>query len=326
MEKILVTGAAGYVGQEVVKQLVKLGKDVVSLDCTRASDLTPCIEADLTEAAGLEDALKGATFDTIMHIASLPGDTGDPQQMLRVNVQGCLNMLEVARKMSVQRFVLTSSISVYEWYPATPFNPPDYLPVDEKHPCRPKDMYSTSKRMQELLILTYFHEYHVPTTALRLAAVVGPGGRGGGRGWREFAEQLAGGEVVEVPHFSAEELCHYVDLRDVARMHIALGEHPKAVGEIFNCVGPRPTYGKEFIGILQRLSPGIRVEFGYPWSMAQGGKISFSHKKASDLLGFEPLYDIEASIESIADWVKAGGLQGNRAEMDHSFGGGVKAE
>src|SRR5271169_6769670 len=114
MEKVLVTGSAGYVGQEVVRQLLLLGKEVISLDCTHSSNLTPCIEADLTDAAGLNSALKNTTFDTIIHIASLPGDTGDPQQMLRVNVQGCLNMLEVARKMDIQRFVQTSSISAYE--------------------------------------------------------------------------------------------------------------------------------------------------------------------------------------------------------------------
>jgi nucleoside-diphosphate-sugar epimerase len=59
-------------------------------------------------------------------------------------------MLQIARATRVSRFVLASSISAYEWYPGTKFNPPDYMPVDERHPCRPKDMYSVSKYMQEL--------------------------------------------------------------------------------------------------------------------------------------------------------------------------------
>jgi UDP-glucuronate 4-epimerase len=313
------------VGKEVVRQLIGLGNDVTSLDCRRAHELTPCIEADLTDAISLGKSLAGYEFDRIIHIAALPGDTGDPVQMMQVNVNGTLNILEVARKMKVKRFVQTSSISAYEWYPATKFQPPDYMPVDEEHPCRPRDIYSTTKRMQELLATTYYHQYGVPTAVLRLTAVVGPGGRGGGRGWREFAEQLAGGESVQVPHFSADELCHYVDLRDVARMQITVAEHPGAVGQIFNCCGPSPTRGSDFIEIIQKLVPGIKVEFGFPWSMAQGGEIAFDMSKAKKLLDYTPRYSIEDSIRSIKEWIDAGGLNQQPAETNETYGSGVSA-
>ncbi len=250
MKTVLVTGATGYVGAEVVRQLRDLGKEVTGLGRNAPAADVPFIQADLTDADGLLRALHGHTFDCIMHIASLPGDTGNPIQMVQVNVNGCQNMLEYARQAGVGRFVLASSISSYEWYPATKFSPPDHMPVTEDHPCRPRDMYSTSKRMQELLVMTYYHQYGLPATVLRLTAVVGPRGRGGGRGWGEFAERLAEGKSVQVPHFSAEELCHYVDLRDVARMFIAAGEHTAAPGQIFNCCGPAPTRGSELQAII----------------------------------------------------------------------------
>jgi len=242
--------------------------------------------------------------------------------MIQVNVDGCQNILEYAREVQVSRFVLASSISAYEWYPATEFSPPERMPVDEDHPCRPRDTYSTSKRMQELLALTYYHQYSLPVAALRLTAVVGPRGRGGGRGWLEFARQLAQGERVQVPHFSAEELCHYVDIRDVARMHIAAASHPGAVGQIFNCCGPSPTRGAEFVEVIKRLDPDIGVDFGFPWSMAQGGEIAFDMSKARELLGFEPLHTLAASIHSIRDWIDAGGLEEEQA-TDESYGAGV---
>jgi nucleoside-diphosphate-sugar epimerase len=322
MDRILVTGAAGYVGSEIVRQLVDIGKDVTSITRRHAHDMTPCIETDLTDFNSLDRALQGFEFDTIIHVASLPGDTGDPQEMIRVNVVGCSNILEVARRMKVNRFVHASSISAYEWYPATPFVAPDYMPVDENHPCRPRDIYSTTKRMQEHLAMTYFHQYGLPTTVLRLTAVVGPGGRGGGRGWGELAAMMAEGKRVQVPHFTPQELCHYVDLRDVARMHITVAEHPAAVGEIFNCCGPAPTRGYEFTEILQKLVPGIEVEFGFPWSMAQGGEIAFDMSKAKNLLGFEPKYTIEDSLRSIKDWIDAGGLKAQTTK-DHAYGKGV---
>ena len=324
MQNVLVTGVTGYVGREVVQQLLAHGKSVTALGRSQPSENIPFIKADLTKADGLKQALEGKSFDCIMHLASLPGDTGNPLQMVEVNVNGLQNLLENARMMQVNRFVQASSISAYEWYPATKFNPPDYMPVDENHPCRPQDMYSTTKRMQEELALTYYYQYNLPTTVLRLTAVIGPFGRGGGRGWRKFAEQLGEGVRVEIPHFSTEELCHYVDYRDVARMHIAAGEHPAAVGQIFNCCGPSPTRGSEFVDIIKHLSPNIEVEVGFPWSMAQGGEVSFDMSKAKALMGYEPMYTVADSVQSIKDWVDSGGLVEERTTSDASYGSGVE--
>jgi len=324
MEHILLTGAAGFVGSQVLRYAVGQGKKVTGLDRYPLVNDVPLIEADLSEAASLESALGGKTFTHIFHFASLPGDTGDPEQMARVNINGCLNLLEYARRTKVDRFVLASSISAYEWYPATKFNPPDYMPVDENHPCRPKDMYSTTKRTQELLVETYYHQYGLPTVILRQTAVVGPHGKGGGRGWRTFAEMLGEGRRVQIPHLTAEELCHYVDVRDVARMFLVVAAHPRAPGEIFNCCGPAPTRGTEFIEIVKGLFPGITVEVGFPWSMAQGGEIAFDMSKAKKLLGFEPIYSLEDSIRSIKEWIEAGGLELEPpAADDRSYGTGV---
>ena len=179
--------------------LLAQGKPVTALDRFCSNFDTPCVVADLTDADGLDQALGGHSFSYIIHLASLPGDTGDPQQMVGLNVNGCLNLLEYARKTKMSRVAIASSISAYEWYPATKFNAPDYLPVDEDHPCRPKDMYSTTKRIQELLALTYYHQYGVPTTLLRLTAVVGPQGRGGGRGWRSSRRNSLKGSEYKSP-------------------------------------------------------------------------------------------------------------------------------
>jgi nucleoside-diphosphate-sugar epimerase len=171
--------------------------------------------------------------------------------------------------------------------------------------------------------MTYYHQYKLPVAILRLTAVVGPAGKGGGRSWYEFAKNLSEGKKVQIPHFSKEELCHYVDIRDVARMFIAAAEHPKSAGEIFNCTGPAPTTGMEFERIVKELVPGIEVECGFPWSMAQGGRIEFDMSKAAKLIDFKPIYYLADSIKSIKDWVDSGGLQEDDAEHK-KFGDGVK--
>ena len=319
-------GAAGFIGTELVKQLKERGDQICALCHSRKADQTAeHLQGDITDADSIHRTLEGRSFDVVYHAASLPGDTGNPQEMINVNVHGLLYMLEWTRRNAVTRYVVSSSISAYEWYPATKFNPPDYMPVDENHPCRPKDMYSVSKRMQELLALAYYHQYQVPTTVLRLTAVVGPGGKGGGRGWREFARMLKEGKKVQIPHFSPEELCHYVDIRDVARMHIAASQAPGALGQIFNCCAREPTRGSEFTEIVKSIVPGIEVECGFAWSMAQGQEVSFDMGKAKELMDFEPKYSLTDAVESIKEWVDTGGLESDMSE-DRQFGSGVEGD
>ena len=143
-----------------------------------------------------------------------------------------------------------------------------------------------TKRAQELIAMTFWHQNQLPVTVLRLTAVIGPEGSGGGRSWRAFARMLAEGERVEIPFFSLEEVCHFIDLRDAARMHIVAAENPGAVGEIFNCCGAESTSGAEFAAALQRLRPGIEVVTGFPWSMAQGDVIRIRHAQGARIPRF----------------------------------------
>jgi len=326
MARCLVVGGSGYIGRELCRQLVERGDEVYALGRSdHPSDVQgQWLKGDITQTEGLQRALGDRRFDVIYHTASLPVDTGNPLEMVTVNLLGLTNVLVYARNTKVRRFVLTSSIAAYEWFPATKFSPPEYMPVNEEHPTRPKDMYASTKRMQEILAMTFHHQYGLPVTALRVTAVVGPRARGGGYGWRKIAEQLKEGKKVEIPHFSMDELCHYVDVRDVARMHIIAGEHPNAIGQIFNCVGPAPTLGSEMAAVIQRLFPGINVAVGFPWSMAQGGKIAFDMSKARRLLNFEPRYTFEDSIRSIKEWIDAGGLEEEPPIESRALETGVK--
>src|SRR5262245_50064410 len=136
MAKCLVVGGSGYIGRELVRLLASQGEDVYVLNRSARPSLLPGVwlQADITDSQAVTTALAPYHFDQIYHLASLPGDTGNPLQMVTVNLVGLTNLLVYARDTRVKRFVLSSSISAYEWYPATHFNPPDYMPVDEEHP------------------------------------------------------------------------------------------------------------------------------------------------------------------------------------------------
>lgn len=328
MAKCLVVGGNGFIGQAIRRQLMETGRHQVYV-LERYSSSAPLADgwltADITSAESLAGALGDQTFDLVFHVASLAVDTGNPLEMVQVNLVGLANVLKHARDMAAERFVLTSSISAYGWFPATQYEAPLYQPVDEEHPIRCKDMYSSTKRMQEILGLTFCHQYRVPVSVLRLTFTIGPRGQGGGFFWRTFAEKLQAGRSVQIPHFSPHELCHYVDVRDVARMQVEVAEHPEAVGQVFNCCGPSPVHGREFADAVRRVVPGIEVEYGFPWSLAQGGSLAFDMSKAKRLLGFEPRYQVEDSIRNIKAWVDAGGLEADRPHHEPEFVGGVQS-
>src|SRR5207253_7871478 len=118
---------------------------------------------------------------------------------------------------------------------------------------------------------------------------------------------------------------HYVVLADEARRFLVVADHPLAVGDIFNCCGSSPTRGTEFIQIVQNIVPGIEVEVGFPWSMAQGREIAFDMSKAKRLLGFEPTYTLADGVQSIKDWIDVDGLKGEaRVQEDRAYGAGVE--
>lgn len=324
MDRILITGATGFVGSEIVKHLIAAGKEITVLGRSTPDAEVQFLKCDITDQSAVDTALSKRKFRCVVHCASLPGDTGNPKEMVRTNVHGLQNLLEFVRNWGTTRFVLASSISSYQWYPSTKFEAADYLPVNEEHPCRPKDMYSVTKLIQELLLSTYFHQYGVDTVALRLTAVIGPHGKGGGRGWRTFAEQLNAGVEVELPHFSPEEICHYVDVRDVSEMILAVIERDGIAGEVFNCCGPRPIKGAEFEAAIKTLFPKIRVKYGYPWSMAQGHALYFDMEKAKRLLCFVPKFDVLESLKYIKAWIDSGGLSENVEKR--LFGSGLAGQ
>src|SRR5262245_48820472 len=108
MTKCLVVGGSGYVGRELVRQLCERQDEVYILSRSKpgASTCATWLEGDITSRDSIHAALGKQRFDIIHHVASLPGDTGDPVQMVTVNLLGLTNLLLYARDSGVKRFVL----------------------------------------------------------------------------------------------------------------------------------------------------------------------------------------------------------------------------
>jgi len=187
--KILVTGAAGFIGFHVCKRLLERGERVIGLDnlnnyydvslkLSRLALLEPFeefsfIKADLSDRAAMEELFATGKFDRVVNLAAQAGvrySIENPHAYIESNIVGFLNILEGCRHHGVKHLVYASSSSVYGANETLPFSVHDN--VDH-----PLSLYAASKKANELMAHTYSNLYHLPTTGLRFFTVYGPWGR-----------------------------------------------------------------------------------------------------------------------------------------------------
>ncbi len=173
--RIVITGAAGFIGRALLRALVTSGaRSIVAID-VRSTGEIPTDERDRCEVVvcersillPLDDVLDGA--DVVFHLAAQVGTTDsihNPHYDAVTNVQGTIMLLEACRRVGVRRLVYSSSAAVY--------GAPVYLPIDEKHPTAPSSPYGLSKLTAERYCLLYGELYNLSVVALRYFNVYGP--------------------------------------------------------------------------------------------------------------------------------------------------------
>lgn len=189
MQKILVTGTAGFIGFHLAKVLLDRGDEVVGLDNlndyydvslkqARLAQLDGrpnfrFVKLDLADRQGMADLFKTEKFDRVVNLAAQAGvrySLKNPHAYVDSNLVGFVNILEGCRHNGVQHLVYASSSSVYGANTRMPFS--IHHNVDH-----PESLYAASKKANELMAHTYAHLYRLPVTGLRFFTVYGPWGR-----------------------------------------------------------------------------------------------------------------------------------------------------
>ena len=192
--KILITGAAGFIGFHLCKKLLQENEEIIGLDNMnsyydlnlkkgRLKELYKYnnekkkslyfIEGDLINKEIIKRIFREYEPKLIIHLAAQAGvrySITNPEAYLKSNLEGFLNIIEVCRNKDIENFIYASSSSVYGGNKRTPFNELDS--VDH-----PVSFYAATKRSNELIAHTYSHLYNIPTTGLRFFTVYGPWGR-----------------------------------------------------------------------------------------------------------------------------------------------------
>ena len=187
--KVLVTGAAGFIGMHVSQVLLARGDEVVGLDNLndyydpqlkrdrlarlQGSPAFRFVLMDVADRPGMERLFAEERFDRVVHLAAQAGvrySLKNPHSYIDSNIVGFMNILEGCRHNAVQHLVYASSSSVYGGNTRMPFSEHDS--VDH-----PVSMYAATKKANELMAHTYSHLFGLPTTGLRFFTVYGPWGR-----------------------------------------------------------------------------------------------------------------------------------------------------
>ncbi len=311
MAKILLTGAAGFIGWKTGELLLEEGHEVVGVDNmndyydTRLKEWRlnqlkkypnfKFYEVDIENLGALDVVFQDNEFDRVINLAARAGvrySLINPFVYLSTNAEGTLNLLELMKKYGIKKFVLASTSSLYAGQPM-PFK--EDLPVNT-----PISPYAASKKAAEVMSYTYHYLYDIDVTVVRYFTVYGPAGRPDMSIFR-FIKWIDEGTPIELfGDGSQSRDFTYVD--DIAKGTIKAAF--KDVGyEIINLGGGKnPISLNEIISKIEKYL-GKKAKIDYkPFHKADLKETWADITKAERILGWKPEIDIDEGLKRTIDW------------------------
>jgi UDP-glucuronate 4-epimerase len=329
--KILVTGAAGFIGFHTARALLARGDEVVGLDNMspyydvrlkearlaelRANEGLSFVKGDLADKQTVDDLFITHRPQRVIHLAAQAGvrhSLTHPEDYVHSNLVGFLNILEACRHTGVEHLVFASSSSVYGANTRVPFSVHDN--VDH-----PLSFYAASKKSNELMAHVYAHLYGLPTTGLRFFTVYGPWGRPD-MALFKFVERILADEPIDVYNegHHARDFTYIDDvveavLRVADRLPAAnpgwSGESPdpgtsSAPYKLYNIGNHSPVGLMDFIGVIEK---ALGKEAKKNFLPLQPGDVPATYADVTDLtadVGFEPNTPIDEGVRRFVKWYR----------------------
>jgi UDP-glucuronate 4-epimerase len=329
--KILVTGAAGFIGFHVVRRLITEGHRVFGIDnmneyydvslkesrldilsAQKGFDFT---KMDIADANAVDRLFNDSKFTHVIHLAAQAGvrySIENPGAYTSANLVGFMNILEACRRIKPEHFIFASSSSVYGLNVIMPYS----VHHNVDHPI---SLYAATKKSNELLVHCYAHLYGIPSTGLRFFTVYGPWGRPD-MAYFKFADAIMKGETIDVyNNGEMERDFSYID--DIVSGIIGLMDHPPAANpdwdrttsdpgsssapyRIYNIGNNGPEKLTNFIEVLEK-HLGKRADIRF--MPIQPGDVRATYADIEDLsrdTGFHPETTIDEGLGKFVKWFK----------------------
>jgi UDP-glucose 4-epimerase len=317
--KILITGAAGFIGSHLAERLVREGNEVYGLDimlrgnkenvsALESESNFNFFETSILDEASLEMLIKKC--DIVYHLAAAVGVEniiGDILKVININVDGTKNVASIAHKYR-KKVVFTSTSEIYGKSVNIPFKEDDDRVLGSTSVDR--WVYSSTKALGEYMLIGYFRQ-GLPMSIVRFFNAYGPklDIEGSGRVVSRFIVQALSGKQITVIGDGMQTRCFtYID--DVVDGLIECAANPKAVGQIFNIGNPQEISMKDLAHLVKRIT-GSKSEIVHidAKSIYGSGYEDISRRvpdvnKAQQLLGFKATIGIEEGMKKTIEWFK----------------------
>jgi UDP-glucuronate 4-epimerase len=313
MKNVLITGGAGFIGSHLVDRLLATDVEQITViddfndfydpHIKRANvsehlkdSRYSLVEADIRDATALQQELGNSPFDCIVHLAARAGvrpSLSQPQLYNETNINGTLNLLELARRLSIKQFVFGSSSSVYGINAHVPFSEDDPI----RQPISP---YAATKGAGELLCHTYSHLYGMRCVCLRFFTVYGPRQRPD-LAIHKFAKLISEGKPIPVfgDGTTRRDYTYIDDIIDgvIAAMHYSLSDF-----DVFNLGESRTVELRELISLLEKELDTHAIIDRQPPQPGDVPQTFADISKAAALLNYEPKTQIEEGLHRFIEW------------------------
>jgi UDP-glucuronate 4-epimerase len=311
--RVLVTGAAGFIGSSLVDRLLAEGREVVGLDSfdpfypeqhkqrnlagALANAGFRLVRGDIRSVETLESLFGERDFDAVVHLAALAGvrpSLERPALYADVNVRGTSAVLEAAVRHGCPHVVFASSSSVYGEREDGPFRESD--PVE-----RPVSPYAATKRAGELIAHTFHHAHGLSISCARIFTAYGPRQRPD-LAIRKFAERMLQGRSIPV-FGDGRSLRDFTYIDDLVDGLVRATDRPLGFAILNFGAGGKVTV----LEVIELLEKELRVAAEIEWLPAQTGDVrrTWSDSRAArEALGFEPRVPLEEGIARFAAWLR----------------------
>lgn len=326
--KVLVTGAAGFIGFYLSKSLIEKGDEVIGIDNLNdyydvklkhdrlrileeheKSENFSFIKLALEDRVGMKSLFKNYEFDVVVNLAAQAGvrySIDNPLAYVDSNLLGFVNILEGCRQSKIKHLVYASSSSVYGMNTNQPFSTDDCVDY-------PISLYAATKKSNELMAHTYSHLYNIPTTGLRFFTVYGPMGRPD-MAYFKFTKAILEGKPIDVyNNGEMERDFTYIDdiIEGMVRVIDKIPEkmesdvtNANAAYKIYNIGNNKPVKLRRFISSIEKLC-GIKAKENL--LPMQDGDVPITFADVDELVkdtNFQPSTSIEDGLNKFVRWYK----------------------
>ena len=311
--RVLVTGADGFIGSHLTEELVKSGEKVTAFCLynsfgtlgwidTLPKEIRSEIEiftGDVRDPNGVRTAMRGQ--QRVFHLAALiaiPFSYHSPDSYVDTNIKGTLNVLNAARELGTERVMVTSTSEVY--------GTAQYVPIDEKHPFQGQSPYSATKIGADRLAESFYRSFDLPVTIVRPFNTYGPRQSGRAVIPTIISQLLAGQQEIHLGKLSPTRDFNFV--KDMAHGFMAIADCPAAIGQELNiATGEEHSIGDLANELIAQINPNAKIvceEERLRPEKSEVNRLLGDSTKMRALTGWKPEYTFEQGLAETVAWIR----------------------